>query len=367
MELISLTGPDSHRLTMAPGVGSCSLGGGDADLRVAPGDPIDWAVFDRFSTPAGSPWPRWISYQGDDTGWIGWSRHRPIEGFTWSPESAQAVDASRADIGRLGVRLGGEPVRLVLPPSLSVSVNGDLDLFTPVLAPGAECPSLGFGPSGKVCALPVMPALAGATSVSVSVQPLRQTFDCASLLQFPGLRSLQLSGGMTNLEALTALPALDGLELRFVPAMTGLPSLAELPRLAYLIAWNVDDREGRRLRTEFRRDTREWRGYSSVSRLRSAAWFATEYRLPFAAWPAKSSRAAVRAFRAAEKAIGAATTEAAVEAAVRGFVAAINRLPGIETTEREDAGDAVALLTESTPPGDLRKAAEGWFDAARDF
>ncbi|GAA1594420.1 hypothetical protein [Actinoplanes couchii] len=367
MDVISLTGPDSHRLTRAPGVGSCSLGGPEADLRVAPGDRIDWTVFDRFSTPAGSPWPRWIAYRGDDTSWIEWSRRRPIEGFTWAPTAGHDVDTSNTDIHTLGVRLGAAPVRLVLPPSRHFSVSGDLTRFTPVLAPGAECPSLGFAPDGAECALPVMPALAGATDVAVSVQPLRQVFDCASLLPFTGLRSLQLSGGLTNLEALAGLRGLTALQLRFVPDMAGLPPLTGWPDLEHLIAWNVDDREGRRLRTEFREVSKGWPGYSSVSKLRSPEWFATEYRLPFAAWPPKSARAATRAFRAAEKAIAEAGTEPEVEAAIHRFVTALNRLPAMETTEREDAGEAVMLLTTETPMGDLTDQAGSWFETTRDF
>lgn len=361
MEPISLTGPGSHRLTIAPGVGSCSIGGPHADLPVAPGDRIDWTVFDRFSTPAGSAWPRWIRYEGDDTGWAAWSRHRPIEGFTWAPFAEHDVDAGEADIHGLGVRVGSAPLRLVLPAGTRFAAAGDLTRFTPVLAPGAECPSLDFQPARGV--LPVFPALSGATSVGVSVRPLREPFDCASLLQFSRLGSLQLAGSLTNLEALAELRGLTGLQLRYVPDLTGLPPLTSWPGLSHLIAWNVDDREGRRLRTELRRDPREWRD-SSVSRLRTAEWFATEYRLPFSAWPSKSGRAAVKAFRTAESAIAAAGTEPETETAIREFVAAINRLPRIETTEREDAQAAVALLVAATPYGD---AANRWFDDARDF
>ncbi|SDS44824.1 hypothetical protein [Actinoplanes derwentensis] len=364
MEIISLTGPDSHRLKREPGVGSCSLGGPDTDLQVAPGDTINWSAFDPYSTPAGSHWPRWITYEGDDTGWAAWSQHRPIEGLTWSPQSAQDLDASRADIHSLSVRVRRAPLRLVLPPGHNFFAGGDLILFTPVLAPGAQCPTVGFSPTTT---LPIMPALARAASVSVSVQPLRKPFDCASLLQFTELRHLQLSGSMTNLEALAELRGLTGLHLRFVPEMAGLPSLNAWPELLQLIAWNVDDREGKRLRTELRRAVHEGWEYSSVSKSRSAEWFATEYRLPFSAWPPKSARAAVKAFRAAEKAVGTATTEFTVETAVRGFVAAINRLPRIETTEREDAQAAVALLATDTPLGDLRKPADDWFETTRDF
>ncbi|GAB7038930.1 hypothetical protein JCM9533A_27800 [Catenuloplanes niger JCM 9533] len=337
---------------------------------MAPGDHIDWTVFDRFSTPAGSPWPRWFGYEGDDTGWVAWSRNRPIEGFTWTPRTAHDLDAGDARVGDLAVTLRHAPLRLVLPPG-RFAAAGDLTLLTPLLPAGADCPPLHFAPDtaptpAVPCALPPLPALAAATSVTVAVPPLRQPFDCATLLQFPGVRHLVLSGSLTNVGALAALTGLTGLELRYVPDLSDLPPLDGWPGLTRLIVWNADDRAVRRLRAELRRSTREW-AYFSVSKPRTAEWFRTEYGLPFAGWPVRSARGAVRAYRAAEASIRDAATEADVEAAVHVFVRAINRLTRIETTEREDTAAAVRLLTVATPLGDLSAAAESWYDAVRMF
>ncbi|MBM2621965.1 hypothetical protein JIG36_41335 [Actinoplanes sp. LDG1-06] len=369
MERISLTGPGSHELVRKPGVGSCSIGP-YGDLEVAPDEHVDWTVFDQFTTPAGSPWPRWIDYEGDDTGWITWAARRPIEGFTWTPYAAHDLDASGADIHGLAVVLRRARLSLTLPAG-RFTLGGDLGLFTPRLAPGAECPPLSLHPDTMVApdrpyALPPLPTLAGATSLAVSVPPLRQPFDCASLLQFPGLTRVELSGSLVGLEALTELKGLTALQLRYAPELPGLAPLDTWPRLTHLIAWNVGEADGKRLRAQLRGTDREWRN-SSVSKVRKPEWFTTEYGLPFAGWPSRSARAAVKAFRTAEAAILGATTPAQVEAAVRGFVAAINRLSRIETTEREDAAVAVGLLTAATPLGDLSKAAAAWFDDARDF
>jgi hypothetical protein len=145
-----------------------------------------------------------------------------------------------------------------------------------------------------------------------------------------------------------------------------LPPLHAWPELTHLIAFNVDDVTGRRLRGELRRSDRDWRD-TNVTRLRRPEWFATEHGLPFAAWPSARAKAATRAYRAAEHAIAATTAPDDVEAAIRAFVREVNRMSGIETTEREDAGEAVARLTDNTPVGNLNDAAAGWFDNERDF
>ncbi|WP_433729280.1 hypothetical protein ACQP2Y_17030 [Actinoplanes sp. CA-051413] len=68
------------------------------------------------------------------------------------------------------------------------------------------------------------------------------------------------------------------------------------------------------------------------------------------------ARPATRAYRAAEQAIAAGGD---LEAAVRDFVRAVNQLPGVKTSERDDA---VNRLT-----GDHAEAAPAWFDTERLF
>lgn len=368
METLALTGPDSHRLELKPGVGSCTLGP-KADLDVAVDDRLDWTAFDRFSTPAGSPWPRWIGYEGNDTGWVAWSQHRLIENFSWTPHAAQHLDASQAQIGHLSVTVRRAPLRLVLSPDTRFSAAGDLSLLTPELA--AQCPSLEFRPDTTrnreaPCTLPPMPALAGASSVDVSIPPLRQPFDCSGLLQFPNLSRLVLAGSLTGLSALAKLPGLTTLQLRYVPDLSELPPLETWPDLSHLIVWNCDAQATKRIRSEARRSDREW-SYCSITKPRTPEWFATEYGLPFSAWPTRSARVAVKAYRAAQTAIASADSEAQVQAAIHGFAHAINRLPNLETTEREDLADAVALLATETPQGNLRERAASWLEASLDF
>jgi hypothetical protein len=56
-----------------------------------------------------------------------------------------------------------------------------------------------------------------------------------------------------------------------------------------------------------------------------------------------------------------------VEQAVTGFVGAVNDMPGITTTEREDAATAVLLLAALAAVPVTEEQALGWFEALRDF
>ena len=89
----------------------------------------------------------------------------------------------------------------------------------------------------------------------------------------------------------------------------------------------MEETAGKRLRGELRRSDREWQ-HSGVSQLRRPEWFATEYGLPFSAWPAGKAKKATTAYRAAQRAIATATGPAGVEAGIRAFVQVINAMPG---------------------------------------
>lgn len=58
------------------------------------------------------------------------------------------------------------------------------------------------------------------------------------------------------------------------------------------------------------------------------------------------------------------------EAAITAFTVRFNILKGIETTEREDLGEAVWQLSQSNHQigqSIPEEMAQGWFDAARDY
>ncbi len=383
--VLSLTGPASHTIVREPGMGDVTIGpavpGTPApDVVVGVDETINWSAFDPLTVPAGYPWPRGIHYHGNDVGVFAWSQSRRIEHLRWTPAAGVALDASRARIVHLAVDLRRASLDIVLPRTGdaggSFTVVGELSRLRPALAAGTSCPRLSFTPDTKPSRhadplrLPRFPGLAGATSVEVTVAPLRQPFDCTSLLQFPDVRRVALRGHVTGLAALVDFSALTDLELRYCPDLSGLPALDSWPHLEAIIGWNIEEATGKRLRTEIRRlaksTGRAW-SYASATQLRRPEWFATEYGLPFSGWPGRIARTAVKAYRDAEATISRAASADEVETAIRRFVRGINALPDIDTGRRDDAGEAVVLLAADAPVEIAPDVAVSWFDAERDF
>lgn len=384
--VLSFTGPDSHTIDLSPGQGYLTVGppnpsGAQPHVIVDPDDPIDWSVLNQFTVPAGYPWPRYITYRGNDTSFLEWAVNRPIERFDWIPESAVSVDASKANISRFAIQLSTYPVEVVVPHSKdgydTFSVSGDLSLFMPTLAAGTRAP--GFvnftpgtllGPESEPWRLPDFPAFRDAIKIGVSGEPLRQAIDCASLLQFPKTMGVSMSGRLANLAALAELPELTSLQVRNCPDMSSFPSLESFVKLKALMLSSIDEANGKRIRSEFRKlsknPDRKWE-QSWVDELRKPAWFITEYGLPFGEWPTKAGRVATKTYRAAAASIAKATSAADVEEAIRTFVRFFNTQPDIETIERDDLGDAVGLLATHAPFGVTPDLAQTWFDEERDY
>ncbi|QQQ02985.1 hypothetical protein [Lysobacter enzymogenes] len=380
---LDLTATRSHVLTIEPGRGNLILGparmGKKADLHVAADEAIQWRAFEPFATPAGSPWPRYIDYRGNDSGFFAWSQRRGIEQFTWAPAfaDARAVDGGGADIRSLQIRLDevSGHLRLTLPERSSLGLYGDLSRFT---AMGAAPRSLSLLPalsrrrSDTPYALPDLGLLHAATSLSLHAGPLGQPISLAGIERFAALRSLSLWGGFSDWDALAKLTDLDSLEIRFAPQLDGLPPLDAWPKLDRFIAYNVDDAAGKTLKTQLkaRAKMREWSDYAAVSQLRKPEWWQREYGRPFAGWSGRNAKAANAAYDTALQALEQAGDAAAAKAAVVAFAAHFNDLKGIETGEREDIGEAVwqfSQLAHVAALGVGEEQALGWFDEARDY
>lgn len=400
--VISLTGKDSHRVMIPAGQGSFSIGTkglseGEYDVWVEPDSVINWDAFNEFLTgdsnkedcPYGN-WPRWFYYSGNDTGFIEWSKKRKIEQFQWFPHAGMRVELADANITHLCIYVHGRQQKN-LPDSsatdyrFEIIVGGNIRELT--LAGALEnfeiikcdkMPYMEFTPDypkeNVVCQLPVFPVLAQATALSIYNNPAKAAFDCESLLQFQHLRYISLYGNMTNLNALAKLEQLEGIALRYVPSLEGMPVLHSWEGLTSLIGYNIEETAGKALRAELRqmKKERQMTEYSGVSQLRKRVWFETEYGIPFSEWEEKIAKKATRAYKSCFKQIKKSQTEEEVQAAVTEFIQKINRLDGIETTEREDVFTAILQLKEGLDKECLSveispEKWEQWFDEIREF
>ncbi len=383
---LSLTGENSHVFHKPSGQGSLSIGTkgiseGKYDIWVEEGYPINWEALNGFYIPASrnnprrppyGDWPRWFYYSGDDAGFISWSSKRYIEDFTWIPHRGAAVDLTGAHIGRFFLRVPEEPVKLKIGKNVGrLSVSGHLENLKLQDCDGLTGAAFErFVPQEGADAyrLPVFEALKGALYISIGNEPMGQPFDCGSLLQFSELTCLSLWGNVTNLEALARLKHLESLELRYVPDLSGMPGLGCWERLNCFIGYNIEETAGKTFRAELKQlaEEREFR-VASVTRLRKAIWFTTEYGIPFSGWEDKKGKAAVRAYKTCLKEVKKAETEEGVHQAVTLFVQTFNRLPDMETVEREDVGMAVEQLVEVAGLGISRETGQAWFDGVREF
>ncbi|KMZ39822.1 MULTISPECIES: hypothetical protein [Bacillales] len=385
---IDLTGPHSHTLVLKPGVGSLSIGpsqaGNKTDLHVDPYTPINWNVFDSFATPAGSPWPRVLYYAGSDTSFFEWAKERPIEEMAWFPILPKDidVDASQSKLHGLHIELDQFESRLHLKlPERQVSeyfrlsVAGDLSRFS---VDGDMPYSLTLKPrtsrrkNQKPFLLPDLGELHQVTSLTLRNEPLAQPISLACLERFQNLTSLSLWGNFCDLELLAGQSQLTNLELRFMPDLGDLPPLNVWPLLDRFIAYNVEEITGKRLRQQMkaRAKTRPWTDYASVSQLRKPEWWTTEFGRPFSSWPKRLTKLANEAYDVAQAALAQARSLTDAEAAITAFTVRFNTIKGIETTEREDLGEAVWQLSQSDHQiGQpiTEEMAQSWFDAARDY
>lgn len=380
---LDLTGPRSHVLEKKPGQGRLVLGpesmGKKADLHVAPNDAINWSAFDPFSTPAGSAWPRHIDYHGNDSGFLAWSERRKTETVVWAPafRDSREIDASGAQIYDLHLRLSAlhGHLGLKLPAGLRLGLVGDLSRFaasgeTPTSL--ALLPTLSRRLSDVPYQLPDLGILNQVESLILSGNPQGQPISLADIERFPALKSLSLHGNFVDWPELTKLQNLEDLAVRFVPDLMDFPALSVWPKLEMFIAFNVDEAAGKRLKADMkaRAKLRAWSEYANVSKLRKPDWWSREYGRSFSAWAPKVAKTANAAYDTALTALELGRNEAEVKAAITAFAEKFNAMAGIETTERDDIGEAVwqfAQLSHVVALGVTEDDAQRWFDEVRDY
>lgn len=384
---ISLTGKNSHEVVIERGQGDFSIGPGpDKDFKkfdaiVDKDTPILWEVFDDLTDPEdlkkySSTWPKWLNYLGNDSSFIEWSKKRKISFFHWRPYKNQDVDLKGSQIYHFTIEVLPD-VKIKLKNVFVEGLTDDLivegvldnvEIKTNHLKMITLHPKLSKDPKTPAYSLPLFPTLSEIEYLSLETSPVGQALDCKSLLQLPNLKTLRLSGNLFNLNYLSNLKSLNDLQLRYCPNLEGLARLETWSKLNSFIAWNVEEENGKLLRSQLKKLKKEREmEYSTVSQLRSQKWFLEEYGSTFSGWESKSSRVATKAYKKAAKIIAEAKNEVQIKKAIIEFTETFNKLEDIESTERDDLGVAIERLADINPDGvDLKKALE-WFDEVRDF
>lgn len=383
---IPLTEGKLYKVTLPLGQGSLSIGTkgvskGTYDIWIEKDYDINWDAFNGLFTGYGQAnreqfpygdWPRFFYYSGNDQGFVDWSYKRSIEEFHWFPQTDAAVDLTKANIRHLFIHAEKNTIQISTGDQLrSLTCSGCIKNIE--LKACAEIPHITFflndPQAEKLCYhLPVYDVLKEAASVHIENSPVGLAFDCAGLLQFPNLTNLNLNGNLTNLSALAELKNLERIGLRFVPDLQDMPKLAAWNGLKSFIGYNIEETSGKELRAELKKLLKEKEmDYSGVTKLRKKIWFTTEYGIPFSGWEDKNAKMAARAYKACWNEVKRSKAEKEVQEAIVKFVEIINGLEGIETSEREDVGDAIGQFADACSLEIAKEKWQLWFDEVRDF
>ncbi|OJJ16317.1 hypothetical protein BKI52_34055 [marine bacterium AO1-C] len=382
---LSLTSENSHSVKIPLGQGSFSIGEEGMDVKkfdvlVAPDLPINWDCFNSSFTGHGQSnahlfpygdWPRFFYYWGNNADFIKWSQKRTIEQFTWCPQTTISADFTESNIGRLTIQAETSKIELQLGTHRYLCMAGNLEQVS-IIQKG-QVDTVSFVPkvapkSLDTYQLPLFGALSEIRTLDIKVEPLGQPLDCESLLQFKHLTSLSLSGNLTNLHCLEKFKHLESLAIRYAPNLEELPTLKSWSNLTSFIGWNIEESKGKLLRSELKQLGKERTlEYSSVSQLRKSIWFTTEYGIPFDAWTGKNAKIALKTYKATLKKLKKIKTEQEVKDILIEFAKVFNELPQIETTEREDIGEAMNQLRQIPAIEIDAQKVNRWFDEVRDY
>jgi len=354
-------------------IGANGISDGLHDAWADADDVIDWSVFDRLDFPGhGDCFLKAFDYTGNDTTCTNWASNRSVRFFHFKPVKNVVVDLKNAQIRVFDLYVNDNLVDLSLGEEANyITIHGNLENVTFKHCP--EVFSLSFKSfqnkqNKPMYQLPDYPIAKKATSISIFGDVKGEPFDCESLLQFSNLKSLYLSGNVTNVASLAKLERLEKLGLSLIPELSGMPYLETWIHLGSFFAENVEETVGKRLREELKllKKDKDFPDYCGVLKLRKSIWFETEYNIPFSSWE-NNAKVATRVYKNALKEMRKAKIEADVEHAIIDLITRLNELPNMDTSEREDVWIAVNQLVEVSEVDICQEILTKWFDETRDF
>lgn len=383
--IISLTGKDSHKIILEPGVGSFSIGtkgtsSGEFYAWVGEKDVLNWEAFNEFYVPATlkvkdkfpyGDWPRFFYYSGNDLGFIDWSKKRKIEEFNWYPQKDITADFRKSNIGKLEIHVFNN-IKLLLGENIDfLGLYGNLNKYK--IERCDKVPLLFFSPKYEKDVnsykLPIFTSFADAKEIHITVDPSYPPFDCKSLLQFPNLKKLYLDGNMTNFQTLKELKFLEKIGLWNVRDLSNFPNLNDWEELSSFVAVNVEKNVGLELRKELRKLKKSGKleEYSTVSNLKSVEWFENNCGIPFSYWEGRNEKKAMVIYEKCLKEVSEAETEGDIKNAIIGYTKKLNKIDNIESEERDDVYIALCKIMDNSPIEISYEKWFSWFDETRDF
>lgn len=380
---LSLTGKDSHEFILEPGrgdfnIGTKGLSKGEYDVLIEKEDTINWDTLNYHYNPLFKEqvkcpygfWPRWVKYSGNDTGWIDWCKKRALEEFEWFPQKDMTVHLEDANISTLTIHSNYRIILFIKDKVNYLKLDGNLENYQ--IAKCEQVPALSFNfqkskTKQKSYRLPDFPTLHLAIDVTIWNDVNQKPFDCTSLLQFSNLENIALIGNVENLDALQNLKNLKKIGLWNIPNLSGMPNLNDFKYLTKVIAVNIEEKGGKKLRRELIKIKKTKKlEYSSVCKLRNRTWFEIQASNYFSEWSNQNEKKALAAYQVCLQKVKNAKEVAEVKSAMVEFITQIKQLRNIETPEWDDVYLALCNLMEKSSLPVNSKTWLDWFYETKD-
>ncbi len=331
---------------------------------------IDWSALDAL------PQLRAITYEGADTGVFDYIARTPrINELRLTIHGTSKLDLSSLPIEKLSLNNNNNNNNK--GELREVHIGAALESLT-LHAPSGELRVVhahaGAGMELVVTSAAEIPgAIAGLSRLRSYSQAGLRRATVENLLGYVELESLRLCGApgaLVDPENLTRLAKLDNVTLNDFYELDAarLPTAAEAPSISDLHIHGFRSSNGPILK---QRLAGFW--LSALGGGKKDEWIADNANNPFRDWTDRSAAMGKKAcllFKETLRALREATSVARVAELTRAFVAGLNALDakyGLETTEREDAFDALHALLTASPVAIDRAALEQMFDEARTF
>ena len=152
-----------------------------------------------------------------------------------------------------------------------------------------------------------------------------------------------------------------------IPNLSGMPNLNDFKYLTKVIAVNIEEKGGKKLRRELIKIKKTKKlEYSSVCKLRNRTWFEIQASNYFSEWSNQNEKKALAAYQVCLQKVKNAKEVAEMKSAMVEFITQIKQLRNIETPEWDDVYLALCNLMEKSSLPVNSKTWLDWFYEMKD-